>query len=257
VSYELTNKVVIVTGASSGIGQSCVERFVKEGAKVVLAARNIDAMKAFTASMNQEQILIVPTDVSKVDQVDQLVKQSIQHFGQIDILINNAGVGIKGSVVTSPLDEYEKVWRTNVNGVLYGIRSVYPLMKKQGSGIIVNVSSVAGFKGFHDSGMYSSTKFAVNGMTESLAEEARKDNIDVILVCPGKVETNFEENVVYREEAMQTRRTGVSADSIAVAILQAIQKRKRMIVVGKKCKPLYLLNRVSPNLTNIIIRRIY
>ena len=257
VMNSLTDKVVVITGASSGIGESCALSFSKQGAKVVLAARSTDKINVLAKRIGSDNAMAVTVDVSSEQQVNTMVQQVIERFGQVDVLINNAGVGIKGSVVDAPLEEFDQVLRTNFHGVLYGIRAVYPVMKKKGGGTIVNVSSVAGFKGFYDSGLYSASKFAVNGLSESLGEDARKDNIHVLLVCPGKVETEFENNVIYRDEPCQNKRTGISADEVAHAIIEGVQKKRKMIVIGKKCVPLYLLNRLSPRLTNYIIRYIY
>lgn len=254
---NLTDKVIVITGASSGIGQSCALSFSKQGSKVVLVARSADKLNELADKIGGDNVMVAPADVSIEDQVNAMIQQVLERFGRIDVLINNAGVGIKGSVVTAPLDEFDTVLRTNFHGVLFGIRAVYPSMKAQGGGTIVNVSSVAGFKGFYDSGLYSATKFAVNGMSESLGEDARKDNIHVMLVCPGKVETEFENNVIYREESCQKKRSGISADEVADVIVDGVRKNRKMVVVGKKCMPLYLLNRLSPRLTNYIIRYIY
>ncbi len=255
--YDLNNKVVIITGASSGIGRSLAEQLHQAGCRIVLAARNEQAMGQIAATMEADRVLIVKTDVADNDQVQAMVDAAIARFGRVDILINNAGVGIKGSVATVPIADYRRMVEVNQFGVVYGIRAVYPVMKTQGQGLIVNVSSVAGFKGFYDSGMYSSTKFAVNGLSESLGEDARKDNIKVLLVCPGKVETSFEENVLFREDQAPKHREGISADEAAAAIIRAMKSGKEFIVMGKKCKPLYWLNRMSPRLTNYIIRYIY
>lgn len=257
MTYDLKDKVVIVTGASLGIGKSCVERLIQLGSKVVLVSRNESKLNELAGQWPEADTLVVPADVSDEAQVKRMVDQVIDHYQRVDVLINNAGVGLKGSILTAPIEIYESMMKTNVFGVLYCIRSVYPHMKKQKSGVIVNVSSVAGIKGFPDCGLYSSSKFAVNGMTESFEQNAKHDNINVILFCPGKVESEFENNVVYRDEPYDPKRTGISSPEAAESLINAIQKNKKMVVVGKKCIPLYWLNRLSPRLTNYIISKIY
>lgn len=251
------NKVVIVTGASSGVGQSCVEEMGALGAKIVLAARRVEMMESICETLPQSSTLIVKTDVAEKDQVDRMVAQAVERFGRIDVLVNNAAVGMGGNVITCPLDKYEELMQINVFGALYCMRAVYPYMKKQGSGAIVNVSSIAGFKGFYTCGLYASSKHALNGMSESLAETALKDNIHVALVCPGKIETEFDQKLLYFEGKRSTENSGIEAVEVCRAIMKAVEKKKRIIVLGKKCMPLYLLNRLSPGLTNFLIRKMY
>ncbi|MBZ0167104.1 MAG: SDR family NAD(P)-dependent oxidoreductase [Candidatus Omnitrophica bacterium] len=251
------DKVVIVTGASSGIGTSCVKEVAARGARVVMAARNEGRLRELSKDMPEGSALVVRTDVSQRDQVDGMIAQTVERFGRVDVLINNAAVGMKGSIISSPLDKYEQMMQTNVYGALYCIRAVYPHMKSQGGGSIVNVSSIAGLKGFYTCGLYASTKFALNGMTESLAESALQDHIHVALICPGKVETAFDNNLLYFEGTRSTEASGIEAVDVSRAILKAVEKKKRLVVIGKKCWPLYLLNRMSPALTNFLIRKFY
>lgn len=250
-------KVVIVTGASSGVGRSCVEEMTARGAKVVLAARRQERMEEICRALPYAQTLIVRTDVSHKDQVDDMVRQAVERFGRVDVLVNNAAVGMGGNVITSPLDKYEELMRINVFGALYCMRAVYPHMQRQGGGTIINVSSIAGFKGFYTCGLYASSKHALNGMSESLAETALKDNIHVGLVCPGKIETEFDQKLLYFEGKRSTENSGIEAVEVCRAVMRAAEKKKRLIVLGKKCLPLYLLNRLSPGLTNFMIRKLY
>jgi short-subunit dehydrogenase len=251
------DKVVIVTGASSGIGRSCVYQLAQKGAKLVLVSRNQERMEQIKKDLDKIDIQIVVADVSNNEQVEHMVQAVIDRHKTIDILINNAGIGMHGSIVTTPLSTFQKVVDVNLFGVLYCIRAVYPHMKEKSQGFIVNVSSVAGFKGFYDSGLYSATKFAVSGLTESLSMEAENDNIKVMLVCPGMTNTEFEKNLIYNDVKSHTKRTGVSADFVAEKIISGIVKGKKLIVVGKGCKTLYILNRISPNLTNFLIKKVY
>jgi dehydrogenase/reductase SDR family protein 7B len=168
---------------------------------------------------------------------------------------------LRGSVVTTDLEFYRTIHDINVMGLLFCVQAVYPHMKAQGQGTIVNVSSVAGFKGFYDSGLYSATKFAVNGLSESLTMELADQNIQVLLVCPGKTCTDFDDNLIYdgigSTGSRRTQRKGVSSEFVAGEILKGIQRNKKLIVVGRLCKPLYWLNRISPILTNKLIQRMY
>lgn len=252
-----TDKVVIVTGASSGVGRSCVEEMSAHGAKVVLAARRLERMQEICENLPRSSTLIVQTDVGKKDQVDEMVRQTLERFGRIDVLVNNAAVGMGGNVITCPLDKYEELMQINVFGALYCMRAVYPHMQAQGGGTIINVSSIAGFKGFYTCGLYASSKHALNGMSESLGETARRDNIHVGLICPGKIETEFDQKLLYYEGKRSTENSGIEAREVCRAIMRAAEKKKRLIVLGKRCMPLYLLNRLSPGLTNFLIRKLY
>lgn len=251
------DKVVIVTGASSGVGRSCVEEMSARRAKVVLAARRLERMQEIGETLPRESTLIVQTDVGKQGQVEAMVRRTVEHFGRVDVLVNNAAVGMGGNVITCPLDKYEELMQINVFGALYCMRAVYPHMKAQGGGAIVNVSSIAGFKGFYTCGLYASSKHALNGMSESLGETARKDNIHVALICPGKIETEFDQKLLYFEGKRSTENSGIEPVEVCRAIMRAVEKKKCLIVLGKKCMPLYLLNRLSPELTNFLIRKLY
>jgi len=255
--YDLNNKVVIVTGASSGIGRSCVYQLAEKGAKLVLVSRNREKMGQIKKDLVNADTLIVSADLTKKEEVDSMVEKVIRHYQRIDILINNAGVGMRGSMITAPLDAFEKIIEINLLAVLYCTRAVYPYMKEKGGGIIVNVSSIAGLKAFYDSGLYSATKFAICGLTESLSAEAQPDNIRAILVCPGKTRTDFNKNLAHGSEQSSSKRSGVSPDVVAKAIVKGIMKNKKVIIVGKGCKTLYLLNRISPRFTNLLLKFVY
>jgi len=257
MSYDFKNKVVIVTGASSGIGRSCVYLLAQRGAKLVMVSRSEDKMEQIRKRIGGSNILIIKADVSKKDQVDQMVEKVIAHYNRVDILINNAGIGHRGSIVSAPLEHFNQLIETNLMSVLYGVRAVYPFMKEQGGGIIVNVSSIAGLKGFYNSGLYSATKFAVSGLTESLSMQAAPDRIKTLLVCPSKTATEFENNFIYNGEKSFSKGKGVNPDIVARAIISGIVKNKKLVVVGKWCRTLYILNRISPRLTNFLLKLMY
>jgi short-subunit dehydrogenase len=250
-------KVVVITGASSGIGKSCAHQLANKGANIVLASRNIHELERIQKDLRPANHLSIKTDITQLNDVKSMVATVMDHYRRIDILINNAGKGLSGSVITAPLECFQEIMDVNLWGTLYCIREIYPHMRKQKSGTIVNVSSVAGFKGFPDSGMYSATKFAVNGLTESLSWEAAQNNVNLLLVCPGKTYTRFEKNLAHNDRQSNQNRKGITADFAAKKIIQGIEANKNFIVIGKHCVPLYLLNRLSPSLTNFVINHIY
>jgi NADP-dependent 3-hydroxy acid dehydrogenase YdfG len=189
----LKDKVAIVTGASRGIGKSIALLFSKEGAKISAIARTEHDLKKLKDEIEStgSKCLIFKGDVSDENDVKNAVEKTIQEFGRIDILVNNAGFGIYKPVVELTTDEFDKMVAVNFRGVFLFTKYVLPYMMKQNSGVIINISSIAGTLGVKNMAVYSATKWAVNGFTESIMHEVREYNIRVASLCPGSVDTNF------------------------------------------------------------------
>lgn len=183
---RFTGKTVIVTGAASGIGQAAVQRFTAEGANVLAADLNIDSMKDFDA----ENVVAHQVDVSQLDQVEAMVKAAVDQFGQLDVIVNNAGVLCEGTVTEVTLDDYRKVMNINVDGVFYGCRAAYPELKKT-QGCIVNTSSISGLGGDGSMIGYNMSKGAVTQLTRSLARDSGRDGVRINAVAPTLVHTNL------------------------------------------------------------------
>jgi NADP-dependent 3-hydroxy acid dehydrogenase YdfG len=226
---KLTGKVAIVTGASSGIGEATALALATEGAKVAIVARRENLLKNLNKriqAMGGEALIIV-TDVSDEAQVRQMVEKTQSTWGQIDILINNAGVMLSGEIDGSDTEDWRRMMNLNVMGVLYNIHAVLPWMKAQGAGYIINVSSVAGrwIKG--GLGVYCATKWAVNVLSEALRQEVCKHNIRVMSIEPGPVDTELTQNITnsaakaWTTEYYQSMKTLESQD-IANAIMYAL-----------------------------------
>lgn len=256
MKFNFKDKVVIVTGASSGIGKSCVCRLAQEGAKVALVSRDKEALGKVNALCKEGRgaSFIRPTDITKREDVEAMVREVIAHFGRIDILINNAGIGSRGLAISTPVEVLEKMIETNFYGSVYCLLAVYPYMKEQGGGVIVNVSSVAGLKAIPNQAFYSATKFALRGFSQAFSIEAEKDNVRIVLVSPGKTGTNFSDNLLYHQGKKSSGFRGMSSDLAAKKILVAIRKNKRFVVLGLKNYIFYLLDRVSPSFTDKILR---
>lgn len=186
------NRVWLITGCSTGFGRLFCERLLILGERVVATARTpqtLESLRSF--AKDQKQLLILKLDVTSSDQIKQGVQDALQHFGRIDILVNNAGYGTTGALEEVPENEIREIFETNVFGLFEMTRAVLPQMRKQKSGHIINLSSVAGMAALPGAGIYSATKFAVEGMMEGLAGEVAPFGIKVILLEPGAFRTDF------------------------------------------------------------------
>lgn len=256
---NLFGKVVLITGASSGIGKETAKVFAKSGCKVVLSARNLENLNKVADEIKNfnQNVLVVPADVSDFKSLDNLIEQTLKSFGKIDILINNAGYGIYGWFHQTPFDEIEKIMRVNFLGSAYLIHKVLPLMIEQKDGIIVNVSSVVGKRGVSGMAIYSASKFALSGLTEALRVEYKKLGIHFIGVHPGTTDTKFFENAkYYGTDRMQGRFMIMSAEKVAKEILKAVVKRKREIVLTPVGKLTVAINKIFPSFVEYMMSKV-
>ncbi len=189
----LNGKVALITGASRGIGRAIALLFSKEGAKISAVARTEKDLSDLKSKIeaSQGECIIFKCDVSKEDDVKKAAAETIKKFGRIDILVNNAGFGIYKPVVELTTEEFDSMVAVNFRGVFLFTKYVLPYMMKQNSGVIINISSIAGTLGVKNMAVYAATKWAVNGFTESVMHEVREYNIRVASLCPGSVDTNF------------------------------------------------------------------
>jgi len=228
----LKDRVVIVTGAGRGIGKAIALRFAGEHCRLVLAARTkkeIDKV-ADEARRKGAEALALPTDVSKEDQVHQLVKTAHKTFGRIDVLINNAGFGIFSKVAEMKTDDFQSMFDVNVRGVFFCTRSVIPYMVEQNDGVIVNIASLAGRNAFVGGAGYCATKWALIGFARSLMLEVREHNIRVITICPGSVDTSFG-----RDEGK--KKTILQAQDVAETVLSAVRMPAHAMVSEIDIRP--------------------
>ena len=231
---DITGRVVVVTGASMGIGEALARLFAARGCNVVLSSR--DAARAEAARQRiglSERTLALSCDVRNREEIDKVVSLTLHHFGRIDVWINNAGYGMRDSVEMMDMAECRSLFDTNLFGAIHGMQAIIPVMKQQGSGTIINISSVAGHIPLPYSAAYSASKFAMNAIGKAARGELRSTGVHVLTVCPGFVKTNFQENRVPGRSGMELRRParGISADRVARATLRAYLKGKREIVV--------------------------
>jgi len=187
---DLSGKVWLVTGASTGFGRELVEYLLSNGAQVVATARKVEGLQELGAKY-PKTALVAAMDVTNQKQVDQVVEVAVKYFGGIDVLVNNAGYGMVGAVEESAEGEFRPMFETNVFGLIRVTQAVLPQMREQGSGHIVNLSSIGGLVATPGFGLYNATKFAVEGLSEALAQEVKPLGISVTIVEPGPFRTKF------------------------------------------------------------------
>ena len=226
---KIENKVVVITGASSGIGEATALLLAERGAKVVLGARGVDRLEALATRIKERggEAVYASTDVRQREDLSILVTLACEQYGKIDTLVSNAGV-----MPISPLDDlrvedWEHMIDVNIKGVLYGIAAALPVFRKQGFGHFVNTASTAGHKTVPNQSVYSGTKFAVRAISEGLRQEAG-DKLRVTIISPGFVDTNFTDGVTdpaLKDQLASIRDTmAMPPDAIARAIVYAIEQ---------------------------------
>ncbi|HCY9955919.1 TPA: SDR family oxidoreductase [Staphylococcus aureus] len=185
----LTDKIAVVTGAGSGIGEAIATLLHEEGAKVVLAGRNKDKLQNVANQLAQDSVKVVPTDVTKKEEVDELIKIAQQTFGGLDIVINSAGQMLSSKITDYQVDEWDSMIDVNIKGTLYTAQAALPTMLEQSSGHLINIASISGFEVTKSSAIYSATKAAVHTITQGLEKELAKTGVKVTSISPGMVDT--------------------------------------------------------------------
>ena len=232
---EMDGKVVVVTGASMGIGEAIAKVFADAGASVVLLSR--DAGRGDAARLRVGHIdrtLALACDVRHREEIDRAMGLTLHHFQRIDIWVNNAGHGLLDSVAQMEMAACREMFDTNFFGAVMGMQAVVPVMRQQGGGTIINISSVAGHIPLPFHAAYSATKFAMNAIGKAAGVELQKDGIHVLTVCPGYVQTAFSQNVVLGNERKKVRPDsvrGITAERVARATLRGYVKKKREVIV--------------------------
>ena len=225
---EIENKVVVITGGSSGLGAETARHLVRAGAKVVIGARRLDRLQALATELGLGDESFVQTDVTDPAQVQALVARAVATYGRIDVLLNNAGVMPLSPLELLRVDEWNQTIDVNIKGVLYGIGAALPHMKTQKSGQIINVSSVAGHIVSAGGVVYSASKFAVRAISEGLRKEVKPYNIRSTILSPGAVDTELPASTKAEGmvQAMQTfyEHNAIPASSFARCVLFAISQ---------------------------------
>jgi short-subunit dehydrogenase len=249
---QLSGKIVVITGASMGIGEAIAKIFAEQGASVVLLSRDAERAEAARGRIGHlERTLGLACDVRNREEIDRVVGLTLHHFQRIDVWINNAGHGILDSVANVDMAACRETFETNFFGALEAMQAVIPVMSQQGSGTIINVSSVAGHLPLPFHAVYSATKFAMNAIGKGARIELKSSGINVMTVCPGYVRTEFGANAIKGQEQKQVRPTqarGISGERVAKAVLRGYLKQKREVVVPWTMLPVIKIYQLFPGL---------
>jgi len=264
IDLQTLSRVVIVTGASTGIGEATAQRFAREGWSVVLAARSEEKLTQLQATIEAEggRALAVRADVTHREDVTRIVEQTLTAFGRIDVLVNNAGVGISGTLDSLDLDVFEYALKLNVLAPIAMLQAVIPTMKSQGGGVIVNVSSMIEAAAVPYMAGYGASKVALGYLSDAAAIELDEYDIAVVRVLPGITETNFNANLLKTGEATSLEtlfeRAGllksVSPERVADAIWEAVLARRRITYVTMEDGLLAQAAGANPGGTNRFLR---
>jgi NADP-dependent 3-hydroxy acid dehydrogenase YdfG len=216
MATNIDGKIVVITGASSGLGEATARHLCEQGASVALGARRADRLQSLARELNERggRALAIETDVTRCDQVKRLVDMAVETFGRIDVMINNAGLMPQSLLERLKIDEWDRMIDVNIKGVLYGIAAALPYMQTQKSGHFINVSSVAGHKVRPGGTVYSATKHAVRVISEGLRQEVKPYNIRTTVISPGAVDTELPNTITDPVVAENMRKF---YDDIAIA----------------------------------------
>ena len=252
----MKDKVVIITGASSGIGLATAREFALRGSKVVLAARNEDVLKELEAEFKSKgyEAFAVKTDVSVIDDCKKLIEKSVEKFGKIDILINNAGISMRALFIDVDIEVLKKLMEVNFWGTVYCTKFALPHLIKA-KGTLVGVSSVAGFHGLPGRSGYSASKFAMHGFMETLRIENLKNGLHVMILTAGFTKSEIRKRALTEDGSEQGYTPRVEEkmmmpEQVAKSMIRAIKKKKRIRILTLEGQLIALLQRIIPGIVD-------
>ncbi len=259
MARRISDSVVVVTGASSGVGRAAALKFSRAGATVAVVARRRDALGRLADHCGRfgGRTMVVPADVRDESAVRSLARQVVEQYGRIDVWINNAAVSLFGRIEETPYEAYRNVIETNLLGYVHGARAVLPYFREQGSGTLVNVSSVVGKIGQPFTSAYVSTKFAIVGLSECLRMELLDaPDVHVCILLPGSIDTPlFQHAANYTGRTVKAMEPVYSAERIADAILELAERPRREVSVGGAPKMIMLMHALAPSLAEKTMAR--
>ena len=250
---DMAGKVVVVTGASMGIGEAIAKVFADEGASVALLSRDAGRAEAARHRVGHtDRTLAMACDVRNRGDIDRALALTLHHFDRVDVWVNNAGVGIRDSVADMEMSVCRELFETNFFGTIACVQAVVPAMRESGGGDIINISSVAGHIPVPFMAIYSASKFAINALGKGARLELKRDHINVLTVCPGYVRTDFGQHVVADQQFNVRPQSvrGVTAERVARAAYRGYRKRKREVVVPWTMIPVIKLYQLFPGVVD-------
>jgi short-subunit dehydrogenase len=258
MSRNIKDKVIIITGASSGIGKETALLLGLEGARLVLVARREALLNQIRNQIEKSGAVAtcLALDLAQPENIDVMISKTRERCSRIDVLINNAAFGFFGTVENTPSSVVHEIFKLNFEAPLHAIQRVIPVMRRQGNGHIINVSSVAGKRGLPLSGIYCATKFALDGITQSLRLELKDSGIDVSLINPAATESEFPDHVRRADVAGKFKPIGhvQSAQTVARTIVDCIRSPKIEVYPYRVSRALVWLNSMAPSLVDKVMR---
>jgi short-subunit dehydrogenase len=250
---DLRERVVILTGASEGIGVACARALARRGARLVLSARDEEKLHRVAGAMATGQAIVVAGDITVDSAAERLVEMALAQWGRVDVVINNAGVGLYVRSWQAPVEDVRRMMELNFYAPLKLIQAAVPHMRARGDGVIVNVGSIAGKVTLPWLTLYSSTKYALGSLSDGLRVELARYRINVMTVCPGYVNTGFQSHIIggtVPEKLASSRPFAVTAEECAEAIVRGIERGKRTVVTPRYGWLLIAAARLFPRLTD-------
>ena len=249
MARELSKAVVVITGASSGIGRATALAFAEAGSDVVVAARREEPLRQAAAQCEERgaRALAVPTDTRDQAAVQRLADSALERFGRLDVWVNNAGVTLFGRFEESPPELWREVFEVNFFGYVHGARAAIPQFRRQGSGTLINVGSVNSRVGAPYVSAYVASKFALRGLAECLRDELRGEGIDVCTVMPASIDTPlFQHAANFMGRAAKPLRPVIRPQRVAAAILRSAKRPRRELIVGMSGRQMVLMHELAP-----------
>ncbi len=261
MSDYFNNKVVAITGGSEGIGKALVDALITRGAKIATCGRNQDKLYNLQVQYSNQMLHTIVADVSRYDDCKNFIDSTIDTYGGIDILINNAGISMRALLTDAEVDVIEKVMNINFFGTVYCTKlALNSIIERKGT--IVGVSSIAGYRGLPGRSGYSASKFAVNGWLEAVRTELLDTGVNVMWVCPGFTRSNIRNAALNSKgyaqgESPLNERDLMTSQDCAHHIIKAIEKRKRTMVLSFSGKQTVFMNKFFPSLTDRLVKKFF